>query len=171
MTEPAITSIKKVSGQLDYLQRGLGILVAVILLIPIGSCILPTAISEIAGSISVAQAQYPGAELIYSGYRVVGSSDYQSKSFVYWTKDSTEDVKTYYEKKITVTTLELPVYKGSTIKAFRGALDRLIITFANSNQDHVGNLLDSYRDDPYSKIDNLPRTGTIIIMTHDVYTP
>jgi hypothetical protein len=169
--EAAIISNKRVSNQLGCIQKGLGILLALIILVPIGFCVLPFVIPEVLGSISVAQANYPEAQLIYSGYRNVGSSPWQLKSFVYWTNDSIDHVKAHYEKQVSMERYDVPVYKGSTINAFIGKSDKLVIVIANANQTHLGNLLDQYGDDPYSKIDKLPKTGTLLILTHNIYAP
>lgn len=170
--ENAIISNKSVSNRLRGIQKGLGILLALLIVFPIGYCIWPFVIPEIVGSISVSQQKYPNANLIYSGYRITGSSSWQLKSFIYWTNDSVENVKAYYEKQFDIKGTTFPVYKGATVSEFTGHSDRLAITFADANQNDLSYILDhSYSEDPYTKIKNLPRTGTVIVLTHDIFAP
>jgi hypothetical protein len=167
-SKPAIT-------QLDRVQR----IVIVFFLLPLcGFCayaITPFVAPEVIGQIAVDITHYPEAQLLYDGYRIYGSSEWHTKTFIFWTEASMEDVQNHYEKFFPYFTerdftrqgIPLALQSGSRLLFFG-----IGVLLVDANQDNRSRILDhSYDDNPYDVLDDAPRNGTLIVFSHDTFSP
>jgi hypothetical protein len=140
-------------------------------------CITPWIAPEVIGWLTTSVPQYRNANLVYSGYRVYGSSDWQLKTSIFWTSDSLDVVRQHYERyfrpfeerRIRAEAGNELHYWGSGSEILGIGTGVKLIDAQHPKRSTF--LLFGYDDDPYTVLNSLPEYGTVIIVTDNIYAP
>jgi hypothetical protein len=138
--------------------------------------------AERLGRNNIQDMQYPNSELIDRGYCIYGSSNIQTKGYLFWTEDSVDSVLEHFEQHFPDFLLrnsdDVGKWWFSAKRLEEGVVSDIptfgfYITIIDGQQEYrsIGMLPRGYYDDEFKQsFGSLPYYGTIIIIEHDIYS-